>query len=384
MPGNALAIVRVSQANGREEAEGFASPGIQRDRITGLCEREGLNLAGVFEEIDVGGSKPLDKRPGLSAALAEIEAGHAQVLVVAYFDRLVRSLDVQTILLKRVEKAGGRIMSADIGEVSHDTTANWLNATMHGMMAEYHNRITAEKTRAAQVRAIERGIPPIILPPGLVRTGDRIELDPDRGARGRGGCQDARGRRDRQRDPRVPRRQWDPAQLPRNHDAAAVEAVGRRDRVRQVGGEVRSHRRPATWERAQAVSVPRGRRAKSERLLARLGVLRCGTCGARMVVGTANHGRYALYRCPPTGDCPQRMTVSAELVEGLVTDAVRAALEGMVGRASADTDAQAAETALERAQADMDAAIRAFAGVQDEPVALERIGELRAATGCGA
>jgi site-specific DNA recombinase len=135
----------------------------------------------------------------------------------------------------------------------------------------------------------------------------------------------------------------------------------------------------ATWDRAQAVSVPRGRRAKSERLLARLGVLRCGTCGARMVVGTANHGRYALYRCPPTGDCPQRMTVSAELVEGLVTDAVRAALEGMVGRASADTDAQAAEVALERAQADMDSAIRAFAGVQDEPVALERIGELRAA-----
>ena len=58
--------------------------------------------------------------------------------------------------------------------------------------------------------------------------------------------------------------------------------------------------RPRDLERLQRVSVPRGRRAKSERLLARLGVLRCGTCDARMSVGTSQ-GRYALYRCPPVG-----------------------------------------------------------------------------------
>ena len=65
-----------------------------------------------------------------------------------------------------------------------------------------------------------------------------------------------------------------------------------------------------TWQR---VSVPRGRRAKSDRLLARLNVLRCGTCGARMVVGSTNNRGYALYRCPPTGDCPRRVTISADL-----------------------------------------------------------------------
>jgi hypothetical protein len=69
--------------------------------------------------------------------------------------------------------------------------------------------------------------------------------------------------------------------------------------------------RPCSGQR-----VSRGRRAKSERLLARLGVLRCGTCGARMIVGTAHHGRYFLYRCPPTGDCPRRVTISADIVEG--------------------------------------------------------------------
>ena len=33
------------------------------------------------------------------------------------------------------------------------------------------------------------------------------------------------------------------------------------------------------FERVQRRTVSRGRHAKSERLLARLGVLRCGTCG---------------------------------------------------------------------------------------------------------
>jgi hypothetical protein len=81
-----------------------------------------------------------------------------------------------------------------------------------------------------------------------------------------------------------------------------------------------------------------------------------------MVVGTANHGGYPLYRCPPTGDCTRRVTVSAELVEGVVTDAVREALADAEGRASAASSVRDAERALERAQADLDAPIRAFVG----------------------
>src|SRR5207247_1510642 len=80
------------------------------------------------------------------------------------------------------------------------------------------------------------------------------------------------------------------------------------------------------WMRAQRVRAQRGRRSKSERLLARLGVLRCASCDARMVVGTSHNSQYFLYRCPPNGDCDRRVTISAELVEGIVTDHVRAAL----------------------------------------------------------
>jgi site-specific DNA recombinase len=125
--------------------------------------------------------------------------------------------------------------------------------------------------------------------------------------------------------------------------------------------------------------IPGGRKAKSERLLARLGVLRCGSCGARMVVGTARQGgkRYPYYRCPPVGDCPQRVTISAPLVEGVVVAAVRRRLADVEGRASAERNVHDAQVTLDRAQSDLDAAIRAFAGLEDEDAARTRLAELR-------
>jgi len=133
-----------------------------------------------------------------------------------------------------------------------------------------------------------------------------------------------------------------------------------------------------TWQRLQRVHLPRGRRAKSDRLLARLGVLHCGTCGARMVVGTSQ-GRYALYRCPPTGGCPQRVTISAEAAERTVVEAVQELLSGIEGRASVESGVGDAAEELAWRQEALDKAIRAFGGVEDEQAARDRLRELRAA-----
>ncbi len=99
-----------------------------------------------------------------------------------------------------------------------------------------------------------------------------------------------------------------------------------------------------------------------------------------MVVGTQtqNGRRYPFYRCGHVReDCPQRVTISAEMVEGLVVERVRAALSDVEGRASAEQGAREAEQTYERAQADLEAAIRAFAGLEDETAARERLAELR-------
>lgn len=377
MTDRAVGIVRVSQSRGREEEEGFASPGVQRDRIAAVCEQRGLELADTLEEIDVSGSRSIERRLGLTEAIERVEAGEVRVIVVAYFDRLVRSLEVQAQILRRVEEAGGRVLAADIGEVSHDTAAQWLSATMLGMVSEYYNRSTREKSRAAQVRAISNGIPPIRLPPGLYREGNEILVDAELAPVVR----------------RAVTMRADGATIAEIQSYLARHGIERSYHGTQwllrsplLVGEIRfgdlKGECPAivdreTWERAQAVVLPRGRRGKSDRLLARLGIARCATCGARMTVGHVRGGTYPFYRCPSTSGCPQRTTISARLLEDLVAGVVRERIAGMVGQASDADAARDAEARLDRAQAELDAAIRAFSALGDEPAALDRLRELR-------
>jgi hypothetical protein len=100
-----------------------------------------------------------------------------------------------------------------------------------------------------------------------------------------------------------------------------------------------------------------------------------------MVVGTQKqNGRtYPFYRCPPVGDCEHRMTISAEMAEEAVIEATKKRLADEEGRASTEQDAREAAAAHEKAQADLDAAIRAFVGIEDELAAQERLTQLREA-----
>ena len=176
----AIGIVRVSQVNGRE-GDSFASPGEQRDRILAACERDGLDLVEVIEELDVSGGTPLEDRAGLRRAVEAIEAGDADVLVAAYFDRLVRSLRVQDELVSRVEAAGGQVLAVDVGSVTNGSAGQWLSGTMLGAVSEYQRRTTAERTHEAQQRAINRGVAPWPnIPPGYVRNDEEVFVRSDR------------------------------------------------------------------------------------------------------------------------------------------------------------------------------------------------------------
>ena len=72
----------------------------------------------TFNEPDVSGGAPLDKRPGLSRAVALIEQGKADVIVVAYFDRLFRSVSVQHEVAERVESCRRAVCSLPTSELS--------------------------------------------------------------------------------------------------------------------------------------------------------------------------------------------------------------------------------------------------------------------------
>jgi DNA invertase Pin-like site-specific DNA recombinase len=362
----AIGIVRVSERKGRE-GESFASPKQQRDRIEQACERDDLTLLDVHDEIDMSGGKPLAQRKWLRRAIEAIEAGQADVIVVAYFERLVRSIKVQCEAVERVEAAGGEILTLDHGQITNGTAAKKLEAHIIGAMAQYFREQTAEKSAEAQERAVARGVVPWPnFPPGLLKSEDGKAIhDPVHGPvvvqafalRSEGKTI---------KDVRVflKANGIDRSYHGIQHMLTMPLYIGRiefGDLVNEEACEPLIDE--ATWLIVQKMKVSRGRKPKSEKLLARLGVLRCSSCGARMVIGSA-YGTYESYRCPPTGDCKNRVAISTKIVEGFIERNTKWILSEFEGSASDDHFVAQAERDLETAQKATEAFVEGSDGLE--------------------
>lgn len=379
----AVGIVRVSRVGGRE-GERFVSPEEQRQRIETACERDGLKLIAVHEELDVSGGKPLVQRPGLSAAVAAVEAGEADVVAAAYFDRLFRSLSTQAEVVERVEAAGGQVLAVDVGQVTGASAGQWLSGTMMGAVSEYVRRSIKERTAEGQARAVARGAVPWALQLGYKRAEDgTLEVDPIAAPLVRRAFQ---MRAEGESEPSI--RRW----LLDHGVRRSVQGVHLMLASRVYLGEIHfgDLRNPcahealierALFERVQRMHVPRGPRPNSDRLLARLRVLQCGACGSPMGATAgrrAGRATFPVYRCNGN-DCPYRITIGAEVTEAYVSEAVRQVLADESARADQAQNAEKAVHALESAQTALDSAVLGFAaaGVAAEPSAVERLAELR-------
>lgn len=359
------------------------SPSEQAERIRAACVRDDLTLVETIEELDVSGGTALAKRPGLRRAVELVEAGEADVIVAAYFDRLVRSLSVQAELVSRVEAAGGAILAVDIGQVTDASAGQWLSGTMLGAVSEYARRVTSERTSDAKRRAIARGVPTFAnVPPGYRQRADRTVEPHPREAKAIRAAFEARRAGATVMEVRALLRR---RRIVRSfHGTASLLASRFYLGELRFGELVNLHSHEPivdvdTWTAVQRMRSTRGRRAKSERLLARLGVLRCATCGARMVVGsTRQQGKaYAFYRCNPTSDCAHRVTVSADLAESVVIAKVQTLLSGVRGTATLDKSADDAARDLEAAERALDAAVEAFTGLDDVESARMKLASLR-------
>jgi DNA invertase Pin-like site-specific DNA recombinase len=383
----AIGITRVSQEGDRETVHSYAT---QAARIQRDCEREGVELLYVGKERNVSGGSNLSNRPELSRAVAAVENGEADVIVAAYFDRFFRSLKVQGEVIERIEQAGGEVLTLDHGTLTNATPAKRLQANIVGAMSEFFREQTKEKSAAGQAMAVADGrVLWSRVPLGYTRDDGRLFVDDAT----KPIVQRAFEMRASGESASKIRAMLKSHGIERSHRGVQV-MLANRVYLGEVhfGKLVNLHAHEPIIERelfgrVQRMIIPRGRQPGSTRLLARLGVLRCGSCGARLGTmklpqqkdpRTGNLG-YPIYRCPSSSDCDHHVTISATIAERVVTDAVKAALANAEGRASAAESAQEAVSALESAQAELEAAVRSFAaaGLDNETVAVERLDELR-------
>src|SRR3954449_298573 len=104
--------VRVSQVRGRK-GPSFISPLEQRDQILSWARTHDVSVERVFEELDESGARR--DRPLLLEALARIERGESNGLIVARLDRFGRSLIDGLEAIERIRLAGGVFVSVQDG-----------------------------------------------------------------------------------------------------------------------------------------------------------------------------------------------------------------------------------------------------------------------------
>ena len=153
VPGRAVGYLRVSKE------EPALSPVAQREAIARWCKANGADLVAVFEDIDVSGGTSLDKRPGLLAALADLEAKRAGMLVVAKRDRLARDVMNAAMVERLAERVGARVRSA-AGEGTEGELGDPSGMLMRGIVdlfAQYERAVISARTKAALAVKASRG-----------------------------------------------------------------------------------------------------------------------------------------------------------------------------------------------------------------------------------
>lgn len=160
----ALAYLRVSTD---EQAESRAGIEAQERAIRAAISAKGWELVGTFTDDGVSGKVAPDERPALSQALHQLDAGGADVLVVAKVDRLGRSMvDVLRFVEQRARGARWGLCLLDV-DVDTTTANGWVHLTLLAMLAEWERRVISERTAAALAARKAAGVRlgrPVVLP----------------------------------------------------------------------------------------------------------------------------------------------------------------------------------------------------------------------------
>ena len=368
----------IRQSNSREKRGGGRAISIEEQRrdIQRWAAANGVALDAEVVERSVSGSKPWQER-ALGNVIDRCARGEVGGVVVAWQDRLSRESSKATAeVWEALDKLGLRLVCVGDGIDTDTGDHEMLFAIKAAISRDSWKRYRANWDKAKS-NAIARGIPPWPNAPVGYRRREDGTLEPDPATakiivgafRERAFGATIKEVRAYLAERGVP--------LSWHGTAAVLESrayIGElhfgsyEPNLAAWEGIVPRHVFDAVQARKQA---PRGARPRSERLLARVGVLRCGTCGSRMVVGTTRGGgksEHTYYRCPPTCDCTRRVTISAPKVEALVVHAVRCALRDAEGRAEGDRGMREAIKALDSAETRYTNAVESTLGLDSSVV----------------
>lgn len=149
----AVAYLRVST---EEQAASGLGLEAQRAEVQRKADERALRIVAWHEDAGLSGAT-IGKRPGLLAALADLDAGRAGVLLAKDATRLTRSLADLGALLSAAERDGWCVITAD-GLVDTCDPLGAMLPSFLGIVGELERKFTSQRTRQALAAAKGRGV----------------------------------------------------------------------------------------------------------------------------------------------------------------------------------------------------------------------------------
>lgn len=150
----AILYTRVSTAGQVEDGTSLAS------QLT-TCRKKaadlGLSVAAEYEDAGISGGF-LTLRPGMMQAIADIESGKADTLVIANMTRYSRDVEHQQVIKKAVRRAGGQIVFTDMHY--DDTPQGNLAFNVSGAFAAFERELIRERMMNGHKGRAKEGIQP--------------------------------------------------------------------------------------------------------------------------------------------------------------------------------------------------------------------------------
>jgi site-specific DNA recombinase len=172
-PSRVVGYIRVSTD------EQHLGPEAQLEAMQRWCKANAAVLVAVHQDLGISGSAELDKRPGLTAALADLRTLGAGTLLVAKRDRLARDVVVAAMVERLAERSGARLLAADGTGNGEGPEASLMRGIVD-VFAQYERALIRSRTKAALAVKASRGERVGQVPIGkrLGPDGTRLEAEP--------------------------------------------------------------------------------------------------------------------------------------------------------------------------------------------------------------
>jgi site-specific DNA recombinase len=172
-PHLAVAGLRVSTDKKTQELGAAA----QRAAIERWAKAQGVTVA-AWHVDEASGAADLDQRPGLLAAMRELTALRAGILVFAKVDRLARDAAVAAFVERHVEDMGAKLAFADGSGAGGGPTGRLVRDIL-GSVATFERHVIRGRIKDALAVKAARGERVGSVPFGFRVAEDGVHLEPD-------------------------------------------------------------------------------------------------------------------------------------------------------------------------------------------------------------